>query len=85
MPKSEDEREHPLVLLNSGCGLADHVNDEVGLGEHDDVTAVRLDGGRPHAFRRCIGADRQTWADLLQPLLQLLLRQAVPGGRNARR
>jgi hypothetical protein len=40
-----------LALLNSGCGLADHVNDEVGLGEHDDVTALRLDDGRPHALR----------------------------------
>jgi hypothetical protein len=41
-----------LLWGDCGGGLADHVNDEVGLGEHDDVAAVRLDGGRPHAFRQ---------------------------------
>ena len=41
-------------MLCGDCdgGLADYVNDDVGLGEHDDVAAVRLDGGRPHAFRQ---------------------------------
>jgi hypothetical protein len=32
-----------LLCGDCGGGLADHVNDEVGLGEHDDVAAVRLD------------------------------------------
>ena len=38
-------------LLDCGDGLADHVNDEFGVGERDDVTTVRLDDGRPHALR----------------------------------
>jgi hypothetical protein len=29
-----------LLCGDCGGGLADHVNDEVGLGEHDDVAAV---------------------------------------------
>jgi hypothetical protein len=40
-----------LLCGDGGGGLADYVNDDVGVGEHDDVAAVHLDGGRSHPFR----------------------------------
>jgi len=40
-----------LTPLNRGCGLANHVDDHLRLGQHGDVAAVGLDRGRLDAFR----------------------------------
>jgi hypothetical protein len=38
--------------LNRGNGLADDLDNEIGLREHDDVAAVGFDGRRIHALRQ---------------------------------
>ena len=41
-----------LAFLNSSSSLADDIDDDVRLGQHDDMAAVGLDDGRVHAFRQ---------------------------------
>src|SRR5262245_21961754 len=41
----------PLSILSSRCSLADHIEDETGVGQHGNVTAGGLDGGGAHALR----------------------------------
>lgn len=46
-----DDYQTASAILNGGCGLADHVDDDVGLGEHRHMAARHLGHGRAHALR----------------------------------
>jgi hypothetical protein len=46
-----DPRLRRLGFLNGPCGVADHVQHGMRLGEHRDVTARQLDGGGAHLRR----------------------------------
>ena len=40
------------VLLDGHCSVADHIEHELGLRKHRDVTRFDLVGGGVHALRR---------------------------------